>query len=63
MGTITVKKYFRIFIVSNNETCQGKVLETEQMIVDYCNENKLKITVGLENLSEENQKKLENQEQ
>lgn len=62
MGTITVKKYFRIFIVSNNETCQGKVLETEQMIVDYCNENKLKITKGLENLSEENQKKLENQE-
>lgn len=62
MGTITVKKYFRIFIISNNENCQGKVLETEQMIINYCNENKLKITVGLENLSEENQKKLEHQE-
>lgn len=62
MGTLTVKKYFRVFILSNNENCQGKVVETEEMIVDFCNENKLKITKGLENLSEENQKKLEHQE-
>lgn len=54
----TLKKYYSLFIIVTDYSCQGHVAETEQMVVDYCNENKLKIKKGLEHLQEEFQKKL-----
>lgn len=49
---VTIRTKNGLFIVVDR-LCNGKVLETDELVVDYCNTNKLSIKEGRESLSDE----------
>ena len=48
----SLRKTYGLFIVVIDKTAQGKVLETQEMVVDYLNTNNLSLESGREHLTE-----------